>query len=37
MAPFWAGTKTAREAAMATKQQLDPLLREARRLEEAAR
>ena len=37
MAPLWAGTKTAREATRATKQQLDPLLREARRLEEAAR
>jgi multiple sugar transport system substrate-binding protein len=37
MAPLWAGTKTAREATLATKQQLDPLLREARRLEEAAR
>ncbi|HEX2034774.1 MAG TPA: sugar ABC transporter substrate-binding protein [Chloroflexota bacterium] len=37
MAPLWTGSKTAREAALATKQQLDPLLREARRLEDAVK
>jgi multiple sugar transport system substrate-binding protein len=36
MAPMWQGTKTAREAAGAAKQQIDPLLQEAKRLTDAA-
>jgi hypothetical protein len=37
MAPFWRGEKTARDAAGAVKQQVDPLLQEAKRLEDAAK
>jgi multiple sugar transport system substrate-binding protein len=37
MAPFWRAEKTATAAALAVKQQLDPLLQEAKRMEDAAK
>lgn len=37
MAPFWRAEKTARDAAGAVKQQVGPLLQEAKRLEDAAK